>query len=483
MKQKLLLAVFAIVLISVLNWLPAPRTRRFLTAGVGLVSFNAGTEVRIIVPESRTPPAEFEPLALGEHTVNPALCAQNVIDRYFGGSTGQYLSHLQPQGTCAAKLTEATDLMERLSMLTAALAPFAILEESLKSTVHAISERKSIDGLTLVLVPVPQIQEVPYRTVSTVGMTCIQNQDGNTKAAAVPVGSVITDKSVVSQSVTPAQRAQMAEIKRTSQEGIADVMKVINKGKKVGLNDSLKLSDRLSALFDTAQNMFSILTLEEFQKNYSALPETDILRISFSATPLASCAFPWLEGKIARKKYGVPNDTPFIPVSVTVDSATLEHFCLPEGVFLASIRKGVEASQMQILKYAATFAVDASGKKLRLQNLKDGGYGCTEADTKNANNEPAPDLEDFAAESIFDTISVDLKVNGQDDSVTVAPGSRIIPSWISEGATRCKANWSRGDIAKSGTIAGRVSRSVTIKIACINADGERADDEVRVDVL
>lgn len=94
---------------------------------------------------------------------------------------------------------------------------------------------------------------------------------------------------------------------------------------------------------------------------------------------------------------------------------------------------------------------------------------------------PTPPSSDFLAnESIFDTISVDLKVNGKDGPVTVSPGSRIVVSWISEGATRCRANWSRNDVKLAGTAAGRLSRSITIRAACINAEGERVDDAVQV---
>lgn len=92
------------------------------------------------------------------------------------------------------------------------------------------------------------------------------------------------------------------------------------------------------------------------------------------------------------------------------------------------------------------------------------------------------DISDVASESIFDTVSVDLKVNGQDGPIEVEKRDRIVLSWISEGATRCRGVWSRNDIKLSGTAAGRITRPVSIKIACINADGERADDEVRVNV-
>lgn len=95
---------------------------------------------------------------------------------------------------------------------------------------------------------------------------------------------------------------------------------------------------------------------------------------------------------------------------------------------------------------------------------------------------PAPPSDNLGvnAESIFDNISLDLKVNGKDGPVTITPGSRIVVSWISEGATRCRAVWSKNDIKLSGTAAGRLSRSVTIRAACINAEGERADDAVQV---
>ncbi len=93
-------------------------------------------------------------------------------------------------------------------------------------------------------------------------------------------------------------------------------------------------------------------------------------------------------------------------------------------------------------------------------------------------------IGDFlSAESIFDTVSVDLKVNGQDGPIEVEKRDRIVLSWISEGATRCRGIWSKNDLKLIGTAAGRITRSVTIKIACINAeDGERADDFVVVNV-
>ena len=96
---------------------------------------------------------------------------------------------------------------------------------------------------------------------------------------------------------------------------------------------------------------------------------------------------------------------------------------------------------------------------------------------------PSPDLGDIGNESIFDTVSVDLKVNGQDGPIEVEKRERIVLSWISEGAIRCRGVWSKNDIKLSGTAAGRITRPVTIKIACINADGDRADDDVKVNML
>lgn len=86
-------------------------------------------------------------------------------------------------------------------------------------------------------------------------------------------------------------------------------------------------------------------------------------------------------------------------------------------------------------------------------------------------------------EPIFDTVFVDLKVDGQDGPVTVAAGSRIVISWISEGAARCRGNWSRNDIKSSGTVAGRLKHSIAIKVSCIDMDGHRADDSVLVNIL
>jgi len=87
-------------------------------------------------------------------------------------------------------------------------------------------------------------------------------------------------------------------------------------------------------------------------------------------------------------------------------------------------------------------------------------------------------------ENIFDTVSIDVKVNGSDGPVSIQKGGRIVVSWISEGASRCRAMWSKNDIAKSGTIAGRLSKtgSFSIRAACVDAEGNRADDSVTVNV-
>src|SRR3989338_9935323 len=87
--------------------------------------------------------------------------------------------------------------------------------------------------------------------------------------------------------------------------------------------------------------------------------------------------------------------------------------------------------------------------------------------------------QDVGFEGVFDSsVSVDLKVNGQDGPITVEKGSRIVVSWISEDARRCRGNWSKNDIKLSGTVAGKISKSAVIKVACINKEGERDDDSV-----
>ncbi|TSC83858.1 MAG: hypothetical protein G01um101417_425 [Parcubacteria group bacterium Gr01-1014_17] len=94
--------------------------------------------------------------------------------------------------------------------------------------------------------------------------------------------------------------------------------------------------------------------------------------------------------------------------------------------------------------------------------------------------QPADNL--LQNENIFDTLSVDLKVNGSDGLVEVAVGSRITISWESDGAKRCKGNWSKKDLLLDGKISGKLGSSVvnaiTVRIACIDGDGNRADDSV-----
>lgn len=93
----------------------------------------------------------------------------------------------------------------------------------------------------------------------------------------------------------------------------------------------------------------------------------------------------------------------------------------------------------------------------------------------------AQNIDDVGG-NIFDAVSIDVKVNGSDGPVEVAAGSRIVVSWVSDGAFRCRGNWSRQDIKPTGSVAGRISRSVTIKAACIDREGNRDDDFVVVNV-
>ena len=97
---------------------------------------------------------------------------------------------------------------------------------------------------------------------------------------------------------------------------------------------------------------------------------------------------------------------------------------------------------------------------------------------------PSTSFDSLTDETIFDILSLDLKVNGSDGPVEVGKGERIVVSWASEGASRCRAIWSKKDIALSGTTAGRLARSgtVTIRAACIDTEGERVNDSVVVRV-
>src|SRR3989344_76515 len=85
-------------------------------------------------------------------------------------------------------------------------------------------------------------------------------------------------------------------------------------------------------------------------------------------------------------------------------------------------------------------------------------------------------------ENIFDTLSVDLKINGSDGPVEVAVGDRITISWESDGAKRCRSNWSKKDLPLNGKVSGRLNSSlvgsVTVRIACKAGDGNREDDTV-----
>lgn len=89
-------------------------------------------------------------------------------------------------------------------------------------------------------------------------------------------------------------------------------------------------------------------------------------------------------------------------------------------------------------------------------------------------------------ENIFDTLLVDLKVNGSDGPVSIAVGERIIISWESDGAKRCRGNWSKKDLPLNGKISGKLSRSlatsITVRIACIDEDGNRKDDTVILNI-
>src|SRR3989344_6605609 len=90
-------------------------------------------------------------------------------------------------------------------------------------------------------------------------------------------------------------------------------------------------------------------------------------------------------------------------------------------------------------------------------------------------------------ENIFDTLSVDLKINGSDGPVEVAVGDRITISWESDGAKRCRSNFSKKDLSLNGKVSGRLSRSlvgsITVRLACKDGDGNREDDTVVLKIV
>lgn len=176
-------------------------------------------------------------------------------------------------------------------------------------------------------------------------------------------------------------------------------------------------------------------------------------------------------------------DAPYYRYEIMVNGSATKQAQAPRSSFFASIAQffGLAQASVASAEDEEEVPVDQDGF-LIVEGADREELPLVSEDTQTQLPLPTSDLNGIINESIFDTVSVDLKVNGQDGPIEVEKRDRIVLSWISDGATRCRGVWSKNDIKLSGTAAGRITRPVTIKIACINGDGERADDEVRVNV-
>ncbi len=101
--------------------------------------------------------------------------------------------------------------------------------------------------------------------------------------------------------------------------------------------------------------------------------------------------------------------------------------------------------------------------------------------------------EDVGFDNIFDAdVSMDLQVRVWDGTrygpnqdgplYNLAPKTRVQIEWECKRGTRARGNWSKADIPLTGTASGRISKSVIVKAACIDKEGNRADDKVVVNV-
>jgi|GEM_PF-5396893 len=473
--------------------------------------FRSGERVKVLISEYKEPPAEFVAFGKVEKTAKPETCLDASGKRAFAENPLPFTAQWKQEGTCAQGIADATWIFSRLQDASAAQNSIDTLYKAILDSQLELENLTPGSGFTLVALPRGDFEEKVVPKIQQVAMQCVSSKMfsvGVSKSVSVSIYSPVTS----------AQAKQLAATKKDMESLFNALAAPISKGESYGYVATLYYANKIKGIVNDLKAGFALITPSAQQKYFPALTPDQYITFSMTPTPSVSCAFPDM-GKILSQFDIILEGTALDTISVTLDGHLIPRLCAPLRVTADGMKDAVKKVGYTVHTMSSNvdyFFYETSNRK-SLKTLDDRKYDCKPGDiaspassvgadgtlpvrkstvtpadrraTSDTTLEQSPipppqSVEDITDESIFDIVSVDLKVNSSDGPVEIAKGDHISVSWISEGASRCRAMWSKNDIAKSGTVAGRLSKagSFSIRAACVDADGNRADDAVVVNV-
>lgn len=430
-----------------------------LTAETGAaLQFESGTKVKVIVPESRTPPVEFEALAKGEKTVEPQVCLDASGQRTFDASPQTFLVNWEKEAKCARTITDATVLKEEIADLKQSVAVLKNLIASRELSLKEIMGASTLDSISLSIIPVGEEQNKTYTRADNIAMACLENATGSATGVIAPFGVGGAANGTIYAETSPRLDALTGALK---QKNLANHKAYTSAAEKNSGKVSKAGLDRLSELEKTLEKDFMVATQSALSQFHpGALSGGDSIALAVTTEKGADgkeqrCNIPILLNAAVRI-LGVRGD--FLKSTVTVDGRVYEHDCIPQAHLLKKMKDRFAASIADFQKKKAKYEAQLRQTEQQLAALKTANYGC------------GISVAVVPANGM-------LRANGSDGPVTISRGDPIALRLIlPPKAVTCTANWTRDIINaqnKTGiSVLSYRSPSTLYTLSCTDKNGK-----------
>ncbi len=355
-----------------------------LTAdAVAVLPSRAGTKVKIVVPDTKMPPAGFEPLPKGVKFISDLLQCADESQRQPNATA--YQEYLAQAPKCATGVADATALQEKSADLERSVAVIQTFIDSLKLSAKETKEMTTLDGASFVIIPQGAKQDKEYEQATGIAMKCMQDVSNSQKTLA-PVGAISLSKGAPYAEITPELIEKVKAVKGKIEKSYQAFLKESAKDRGTVTNSTL---NRLVLLSKTLEDSFALVTANAFSTyhQYAASSGNSIpLSVALAREENGKkkeCASISTWAQVQIKAEGVKGA--FVSSAVTLDGKTFAPDCIPETHLLGELKAGIAKNLTTFEKLKAEYEKQIKETKGKLDVLETAKYNCSATDTSTSN--------------------------------------------------------------------------------------------------
>ena len=338
----------------------------------------SGTKVKVIVPENRTPPAEFVALNSTEakQIKSPDACLDATAKGLFNKKQQPFRADLEEswkkEAKCAQDISDATTLEQKNADFAESIRIIQNYIDAITLSSLEIKNLTTLDGTSFSIIPAGEKQEKIYLKVGSILLKCVAN-------SSVPLGTILSNKANIYVSTSSEIETKIAGSKKTNADYYTAFVKESAKYPDTVTNATL---NRLITLKEMLKSDFSLMSKGAISKHFTSLEKENVIPLSVKIIKDAGgktkeCKPDTFAGiQLGALKVKGDNVGKFISGNVTVGDKVYQKDCIPEAYLLKELKIGMEKSLAYYQKLKVEYETQLKQTTSELETLRTAGYNC-----------------------------------------------------------------------------------------------------------